>query len=370
MFETKAEMLKNYFSSPLSQNIRGETTRERLEGWRSALPIHLQLPDDFPFPKIIAVGGGKGGVGKTMISSNLAAGLALKGYRVLAVDLDLGCSNLHSHYGVAMPKKSLVDFLLTRQAAFQEILQPTNIQGLGFIAGGNDQGWSDRLERGASDLLIPLWHELTRVKANYNIDYVIIDLGAGTHSHTVDFFLGAHLGIVTVLPEPSSIENAYVFLKMILWKMVENIGRNVQKPEAAREVRRAINDAGRGGANAGYQSILTQMAITYPEFIHDLRKSIEARSVGIVINQARDQADRDIGLSMEHICRRYFGFKTHDIGYLNYDETVWKSTKIHRLPVLEFPHSQVAKRMSFMVNRALDLLDEKGRVHDNFSKAR
>ncbi len=369
MIETK-EVMRRYFSTPIFHAGISESERARLEGWRLALPIKIPASQEASCPKIIAVGGGKGGVGKTMLSSNLAAGLALRGYRTLAVDLDLGCSNLHSHFGLSMPKKSLVDFLLNRQASFADVLQATPIQGLTFIAGGNNQGWSDRLERGHSDLLIPLWQEILGAKSNYNFDFVVIDLGAGTHSHTIDFFLGAHLGIVTVLPEPASIENAYVFLKMVLWKMVENIGRNNQKPDTAREIKRSIGDNGQSGAASGYLTLLTKLEGVYPEFIRDMRLAMHCRKIGVVINQAREQADRDIGLSMEHICRRYFGFNTHDIGYLNYDETVWKSTKIHRLPVLEFPHSQVSKRISFMVSKTLDLLSEKGLNHESYAKAR
>src|SRR3989344_2793977 len=59
---------------------------------------------------IWAIGGGKGGVGKSLISSSLAVSLARFGFRVIAIDLDLGAANLHTSLGIAPPATTLSDF--------------------------------------------------------------------------------------------------------------------------------------------------------------------------------------------------------------------------------------------------------------------
>ena len=79
---------------------------ERWQSWKLGLPNTMECPDADDLPAVIAVGGGKGGVGKSIISANLSAILSQFGYRVLVVDLDLGCANLHTHYGVPMPRKA------------------------------------------------------------------------------------------------------------------------------------------------------------------------------------------------------------------------------------------------------------------------
>ncbi len=79
--------------------------QDRAQGWRlvSRLKSHVRAPR----PTMIAIGSGKGGVGKSMLSANLAVKIASIGYRVLLIDLDLGCANLHTNFGFPAPPKHL-----------------------------------------------------------------------------------------------------------------------------------------------------------------------------------------------------------------------------------------------------------------------
>ena len=79
---------------------------------------------------------------------------------------------------------------------------------------------------------------------------------------------------------------------------------------------------------------------------------MQGRYLGVVLNQARNQADMDIGQSMEHICQKYFGFQSRYLGYLNYDEAVWKSLRNRRHLMTDFPHSLIAKRLAVVANQA------------------
>ncbi len=328
---------------------------QNFSAWKLGLPFDLNLSHPKQMPAVIAVGGGKGGVGKSIVSANLGANLAQFGYRVLIVDLDLGCSNLHSHFGVAMPKKSLADFLLTKTAHFRDIMLPAPVQGVAFVAGGREEIWGDFLENPATDLQV-LWDALVASRQQYKVDIIVLDLGAGTHRYTMDFFSCAHLGIVTCLPEPTSIENAYVFFKMALWKLIDNMGRRLGQTEIAQDIKAALANMAGGSLTSGYASCFRQLQLSYPGFIQELQKTIQARTVGIMINQARDQADIDLGTSMEHICQKYFGLPTRYVGYLNYDESVLKSLKNRRLLVSDFPHSMISKRLSIAAAQSLKIL--------------
>src|ERR1700677_4242636 len=88
--------------------------------------------------KVWAIGGGKGGVGKSFIISNLAISLARWGKRVIAVDLDLGGANLHTALGSDIPVKTLTDFFDGRVSKLEELLVPTSISNLKYISGAND----------------------------------------------------------------------------------------------------------------------------------------------------------------------------------------------------------------------------------------
>ncbi|MES2965718.1 MAG: P-loop NTPase, partial [Bdellovibrionota bacterium] len=90
-------------------------------------------------PNVIwAVGGGKGGIGKSFISSSLAMCLARMGKAVTLVDLDLGSANLHTCLGIKVPQESISDFVAGRVDNLGKIAVQTEIPGLSFISGFND----------------------------------------------------------------------------------------------------------------------------------------------------------------------------------------------------------------------------------------
>ncbi|MFW7380381.1 MAG: AAA family ATPase [Oligoflexus sp.] len=323
--------------------------------WRHGLAVDTKLPLASAMPTLIAVGGGKGGVGKSIISANFSAILAQFGYRVLVIDMDLGCSNIHSHFGVSMPKKSLADFILSQRMSFRDVILPAPVPGVAFVAGGREEQWNDVLDQ-SRKCLSPLWHEIVMSKQQYKVDFVILDLGAGTHRYTMDFFCASHMGMITVLPEPTSIENAYVFLKMVLWNLIEAVGKHLQMPEQALDVQAALNDMSGKSLNQGYAFCLRHLQPSYPEIIQMLGQVIRSRYIGLLLNQTRDQSDMDIGNSMEHICQRYFGLQSRYLGHLNYDQAVLKSLRNRRLLVSDFPHSSIVKRLVIAASQTLNLL--------------
>mgnify|MGYP001549711292 CR=1 FL=1 len=75
-------------------------------------------------PRIWAIGGGKGGIGKSVIATNLAVSMAGPGRRVALVDADLGGANLHTLLGVPSPKVNLSDFISKRVTSLGEVMTP------------------------------------------------------------------------------------------------------------------------------------------------------------------------------------------------------------------------------------------------------
>jgi len=171
----------------------------------------LSRPRHSRVKQIWAVGGGKGGIGKSLLASNLAISLSRQGHTVTAIDLDLGGANLHTTLGVDLPKKSLSDFISKRVTSLSDCVVPTGLPHLNMISGAQDsvnvtQITAEEQQRFLSEV------------RGLNSDYLIFDLGAGTSGYTMDFFLAADVGMIALLPEPTSIENSYRFIKTAYYR--------------------------------------------------------------------------------------------------------------------------------------------------------
>ncbi len=136
---------------------------------------------------IFPIGGGKGGIGKTFIASNIGAIFAKQGKSVVLVDLDLGGSNLHTFFGIKGVNAGLHSFLNKSQTELSRVVESTRIPNLSIISSMN------------CSIEIPnLFHaqklKIIRAIQNLPFDIVILDLGAGTNSNILDFFHAFSLG--------------------------------------------------------------------------------------------------------------------------------------------------------------------------------
>ncbi len=162
---------------------------------------------------IWAIGGGKGGIGKTLLTSNIAVYLSWLNKKVVVVDMDLGGANLHTSLGVDPPPRTLSDLVLGRVEDIHDLIQPTPIRNLSIISGAQDQ-------IGIANMRHMQKTRLLRKLRDIDADFILLDLGAGTATNTLDFFLLADRKLVVVTPEPTSIENAYRFIKSAFYRML------------------------------------------------------------------------------------------------------------------------------------------------------
>jgi flagellar biosynthesis protein FlhG len=280
--------------------------------------------------QIWAIGGGKGGVGKSMIAANLAISLARNGARVCAIDLDLGCANLHTCLGVEIPSVTLSDFFSKREPDITNVLVPTPIRNLSLISGAQDAIGVANLKHTQKSKLLQKLQEL-------DVDYLIFDLGAGTAYNTLDFFLSSDVGILALLPEPTSIENTYRFVKSAYY-------RKLKMADSLFEIRPMLDMAMDQKNPLGIRSpsdMLREATKYSPEMGVKLREEIARFRPKLIINQARTQTDIDIGFSIKSVCKKYFGIDLEYVGYLDYDSAVWQSVRRKRPLLLEFPNSKL-----------------------------
>jgi flagellar biosynthesis protein FlhG len=168
--------------------------------------------------RVIAIGGGKGGIGKSLVAVNLAIELARREERVVLVDADLGGANLHTCLGIDLPRRTLSDFIERRAQRIEDVVTPTGIPGLGLISGAMDH----------LDAANPKYAQkmrLMRSIQSLDVDHVILDLGAGTHLNVLDLFLVSDHGILVLVPEPTAVENVYRFVKAAFWRRAATSSR-------------------------------------------------------------------------------------------------------------------------------------------------
>lgn len=165
---------------------------------------------------VIAVGGGKGGVGKSLFSLALAMAYAERGQSVTLVDLDLGAGNLHTYLGIAPSQPSIADFLDRKAPSLTDVRLSTGVAGLRLISGA---GFLPGMANPPHWLKLKLIRHLQQLPS----DVVILDLGAGVSFNTLDFFLAAQHGIVVSVPEAPAIMNAYSFLKAVAFRQLHRV---------------------------------------------------------------------------------------------------------------------------------------------------
>jgi flagellar biosynthesis protein FlhG len=293
--------------------------------------------------KIWAIGGGKGGVGKSLVTANLSICLSLMGYKVIAIDLDLGGANLHTCLGVPIPEKTLSDYLTKKARNLTDLVTPTPIENLSIISGAQDDVGIANLKQMHKAKILSKIREL-------DADFIMLDLGAGTTFNTLDFFISADQGILTALPEPTSIENTYRFIKSVYH-------RKLKMAEDLLEVGPLIDQAmnAKISANATPSDLIARVIEINPHMGKKLQAEINRLVPKLVINQVRTQADIDIGFSMKIICKKYFGISLDYVGYLEYDATVWQSVKKRRPLLMEFPNSALVSNFDRIIHRLLNI---------------
>jgi flagellar biosynthesis protein FlhG len=307
--------------------------------------LEMDSPIQQRTKKIWAIGGGKGGVGKSLVSANVSICLALMGHKVVAVDLDLGGANLHTCLGLPIPQMTLSDYVSKKVDKFEDLLVSTPISNLKIISGAQDELGMANLKYMHKQTIIQKLNEL-------EADYVLFDLGAGTAFNTIDFFIAADKGILVVLPEPTSIENTYRFIKSVMLRRLRTI-EGISETEIDQLIEESMNSKIAVGQTSPAE-LIRKISEKYPEIGSKIRTEISLMRPNLIINQVRSQADIDIGYSIQSICRKYFGLEMNFPGYLDYDQSVWQSVRKRKPLLIEYPNSRLVTNFDRIVNRLID----------------
>lgn len=178
-------------------------------------------PDKERIAKVITVTSGKGGVGKTSVSVNLAIQLSQMGKRVVIFDADFGLANIEIMLGLR-PKYNLAD-LMYRGKSIEDIIT-YGPAGIGFISGGSGINELANLSRDQVFSLIRKLEDLDRLA-----DIIIVDTGAGISDTVLEFVAASEEVLLVATPEPTSITDAYALLKTLNRKVSYKPERTIVK---------------------------------------------------------------------------------------------------------------------------------------------
>jgi len=312
--------------------------------------------DEQPAPargsgRLIAVGGGRGGVGKSVIAESLAVYFAQLGKPVILVDVDPTGANLHAHFGLrAARREPSLDGLETGRSegdpvgAWAEALLPTSVPGLSLLPAAHDSIDVPMALRASRK---SRW--LNRLRA-LPAEFIVLDVGPGHGPVPVDLLLAADLAVIVTVPEPPAIETTYRFIRAAF----------------VRRVRRSLmTDKFRLGL---FERALRQMgylpspielvrALTKVERELALLAWIEARRMRLhlVVNQTRVRADQDLGQQMCSLSSRHYGVALDELGHVEHDDTVWLAVRRNRPLLIDSPTSKAARNVERIARRVLAL---------------
>jgi flagellar biosynthesis protein FlhG len=234
--------------------------------------------------RIVSVGGGKGGVGKSLVAASLGIELARRGCRVVLVDCDLGGANLHTCLGIDPPRRTLSEFVNHSVERIEEVFVSTGIPNLSLVSGALDHLDAASPSHGQKLRLI-------RHLQSMDADFAILDLAAGTQKNTLDFFLLADHKVLVLAPEHSAIENAHRFVKAAFW-------RRLRAASSIFGVSHLLDECLDGGRFRGPAEILEAIQGADEEAGSQLREQMAAFRPGLVVNQVRTQEDTELGLGV------------------------------------------------------------------------
>ena len=291
-------------------------------------------------PEILVIGGGKGGVGKTCLSVNAAIEIARRGWRVVLLDADLSCSNIEAVLGFRGDVRLDDFFHQTGPKALEGVLCDTPYDNLRLIPGTT----------GLLDVANPRYQQkaaLIRELRKLDADLVIVDLDAGAHLNTLDFFLMTETnGVLVITPERTSIDNAFKFLRAALFRRIERfyqckeVGLLLKRNESLQDFIGCIENAACFERDTRAQLTAELMS---------LARSFQPR---IVVNKATNAYEAKIAANiLSKYARQLLYIEPENLGFVYFDKYVSEAVNSGVPFIVSRPRLKISSCIADMANR-------------------
>lgn len=300
--------------------------------------------------QVIAVASGKGGVGKSLLASNMAIGLAENDKKVILADLDLGGSNLHLVIGQKPSTIGLGSFINNPKQKIDDIIQDTDYKNLRFISGEGEVP-------GAANITTPQKKKLINRMTSLDADYLVMDLGAGSNNTILDFFLLAGCGVIVTTPTLTATLNAYLFIKNVLFRMLYTSFNRKSPAMSYLETLRKDGVSLQKVYLSNLVDKLRDLDMAGADLFEEKKKHFQPR---LVMNMMDNPDDLQKVDKLIISVRDYLGVNLDFLGVLYRDEFQKKALN-SRLPVIKYkPGAVVSQGIYRICDKVLEIkMDER-----------
>ena len=288
--------------------------------------------------RIYSIGGGKGGSGKSFIAASLGIILAKQGKKVVLVDLDLGASNLHTLLGQKIPEKGLDSYIDKTTNRLEEVALTTTIPNLYLIS-------STKCSLEIANLFYAQKLKVINAIRNLPFDYILLDLGPGTHFNTLDFFLISPEGLFVTTPEPTAIENTFIFMKSLYLRRLKLSLKEANMWHICQE---EVVKLSKGALKSPLEliSILVAREPEKGRVFEDLLRNLKFR---LILNKFRGQVNENLGEQLVEVCNRHLYPSFDFLGNISYDSRVYESILARNIFIRKYPYTKTVSDLQNMV---------------------
>lgn len=293
--------------------------------------------------KVFSVASGKGGVGKTSFSANMGMRLADSGSKVLIVDADIGTANIHTLLGIKYPEKTLRDFTSGKVKKIEDALITTEYRDLKILSSAGD----------ILSITAPNYKERQKLSNALNridVDYIIFDIPAGASNRAIDFFALAPVGCLIIQPIPTSLENAFSFIKNLLIRHLLRIFYH--NKEMNNFIKNSIKMQ-QQDKPIEFPQLLKFLEERDPGSIALFKKEVykDGAKLYLVMNSVKNVSQIQVGQKFSEIIKKHLYIDIEIIGNLPYDHYMDLAISSRKPFILKYPDSEYTFELIKTSNR-------------------
>jgi flagellar biosynthesis protein FlhG len=287
---------------------------------------------------VIAVGGGKGGAGRSLVAAGIAVYLAQLGKRVLIVDGHPNAPQLATSLGCAPPPMHQPPWAaIAQDARGRETVVPNLRLLTAFSETGTVSGITLKRPRA--------------IAAQSGADHVVLDLGPGTSPALLDAMLDVDAALLVALPEPSSVEAIYRWIRHAYARSLSHALKT--SPPALAVLRSTIE---REGAPPAPIELARTIAAAEPSVATSVWRALHGLRPWFVVNASRSRMDLELGESMRILAWQRLGIELNFLGHIEYDEAVSLAARRRRPLLVDAPGAKASRNIERFARRLVAAL--------------